>query len=193
MARRCRRVGVRAGERCSLRFPRGCCCARGGLAGVRLVLTEDEAAVLDLVGTDALLRARAHVERGEVADLRWQPQAGQAQARLCGPVPGTVTAALLFDADGGLAAIDGDCSCGDRGCAHPAALGLLVLAVARPLGAIQARDRVAVPRQARTRVANTASARPRKTTVTPRPAWEAAVDALAVAAAPEPDPEHTAT
>jgi superfamily II DNA or RNA helicase len=158
---------------------------------VRLMLNDDEAAVRALVGTDVLLRARAHVVRGEVADLHWQPQAGQARARVCGPAPATVTAALSFDVDGGLAGIDGACSCGERGCAHPAALALLVVAVARPLGALQTRDRVGLPRQARAGTSEAASRRQRKTVAT-RPAWEAAVDALAVAAAPEPGPEHAA-
>lgn len=60
---------------------------------MRFVSTEDEAAVRTLVGTDALLRARGHVARGEVADLQWKPETGRAQGRLDGLASGTVSAA----------------------------------------------------------------------------------------------------
>ena len=44
---------------------------------VRLALSEQEAALLEGFGARVFLRARAHLDAGDVVDLRWEPQTGQ--------------------------------------------------------------------------------------------------------------------
>jgi superfamily II DNA or RNA helicase len=180
---------------------------------VRLVLTEDEAAVQALVGTDALLRARGHVERGEVAELLWKPETGHAQGKVHAPMSGTITATLRLDDQGQLASIDRTCSCGNSLCAHPEALALLVLAVARPLGVVRSSVGTRVPGHVQTgpvdrgggtggvhtkqadrpqqRIAGARRMVGREKTPAARPAaWESAVTALMAAAGPR-RPEAT--
>jgi superfamily II DNA or RNA helicase len=142
---------------------------RAEVVGVRLVLTEQQAAVQAAVGTTAFLRAREHVEQGDVVDLRWQPEAGRAQGRVRGLVRASATATVTTDPDGVGVTIDGSCTCGRQpDCAHPAALVLLVLAtMPRSIGRI--------PRQATTAVATRAERKPAS--------WEKALAALVSASA----------
>ncbi|WP_236647356.1 DEAD/DEAH box helicase [Micromonospora sicca] len=124
----------------------------------RLVLTEDEESVRVAVGTRSFVQARAHLDRGELVDVQWDPRAGRAHARLRGELPGTVIAIARTDPSGDITAVEGSCSCGDDpGCAHPAAL---ILAVVSARGV------------------------PRPRAVAPPPAWETALSPL-VGTAPE--------
>jgi superfamily II DNA or RNA helicase len=139
-------------------------------------MTEEEAALHAAVGTSAFLRARAHVEQGEVVDLRWQPATGRAHGRLRGPASGSATATVTMDAQGALAMVDGSCTCGlGPACAHPAALVLLVLA-AMPRSGVPGTGpaRPVVPHQATTTAVPGQAKNP---SATP-PAWEAAVATL---------------
>lgn len=182
----------------------------GRAAYVRFVSTEDEAAVRTLVGTDALLRARGHVARGEVADLQWKPETGRAQGRLDGLASGTVSAAPGFDGVGQTGGCRRYVFCRDSSCSHPVALALLVLAVARQLGVAGPSAAAQTPDHARTGTAATdartgaersepvdqrqrkRSAGKRNPPVARRPAWESAVATLTAAAAPRRQPEDRA-
>ncbi len=122
-----------------------------------LELSEDEAALCEAIGTRAFIRARAHVDRGELVDVRWDRGVGQAQGRVRGERSGAAIASVTVDADGAIAGVEGFCTCNSRGsCAHPAALVLAALPV------------IHVPQ-------------PRKATIeqtTRSAAWEAALFAL---------------
>jgi superfamily II DNA or RNA helicase len=98
----------------------------------QLVLTEGEAAIYRAVGTKAFLRAREHLVRGEVADVRWDARSGRGHGRVRGERAGRVTASVSTSGDGAVAAVDGVCSCSVLpACAHPAAV---VLAAMRDSG-----------------------------------------------------------
>jgi superfamily II DNA or RNA helicase len=147
---------------------------------VRLVLTEAEAAVHDVIGTSAFLRARDHVEQGELFDLEWEPKTGLAHGRVRGETSGVAVATVTTNTSGAVVAIDGSCSCARSGCAHPAAL---VLAGAPVSGAVRTATPVASDAKPRAR-ARTASGR---AVPQPRPAaWETAlaklVDSVSAAA-----------
>jgi superfamily II DNA or RNA helicase len=130
---------------------------------MRLVLTEEEAALHATIGTNVLLRARRHIEQGELVDLRWQAETGQVEGRVGGLASGSASARMTTEADGTVAVVDGSCTCAlGPACAHPAALVLLVLTTMPGSGAAETRG-------------NTRTV-PRRTTKAP--AWEAAVARL---------------
>ncbi|WP_327034463.1 DEAD/DEAH box helicase [Micromonospora ureilytica] len=97
----------------------------------KLALTQAEAALYELVGSRVFLRARQALERGELLDVRWDPEAGQGNGRL-GSGAGLVAATVRLAADGTVEALDGTCACGHASCAHPAALVLSTLSTATP-------------------------------------------------------------
>jgi superfamily II DNA or RNA helicase len=87
----------------------------------RLELSEDEAALREAIGSSALIRARAQLDQGELADVRWERRIGQAHGRVRGA--GWAVATVTRDTDGAIAAVEGSCSCSQRtSCGHPAAL-----------------------------------------------------------------------
>ncbi|WBB98147.1 MULTISPECIES: SNF2-related protein [unclassified Solwaraspora] len=98
----------------------------------KLELTVEEAALCEIVGVRAFLRARAQLADGELTDARWDPTTGHAQGRLDPGRGGTVTAAVTTDPDGLVATVDGACSCGERSCGHPYALVLQAVVGAAP-------------------------------------------------------------
>jgi superfamily II DNA or RNA helicase len=95
------------------------------VAVAKLILTEEEAALCEAIGTSTFVRARAQVERGELIGVRWEPETGRAHGHVRGEETGVAVAAVTTDAKGAVAAVEGFCTCG-RGpaCAHPAALVL---------------------------------------------------------------------
>ncbi|WP_326551622.1 DEAD/DEAH box helicase [Micromonospora sp. NBC_01813] len=93
----------------------------------KLELSVDEAALCEVIGVRAFLRARTHLEHGELIEARWDPAAGQVQGRLGPERGGTVTAAVRTDADGLVTAVKGFCSCGEEPCCHPEASVLLAV------------------------------------------------------------------
>jgi superfamily II DNA or RNA helicase len=107
----------------------------------RLVLTEEEAALCSAVGTRAFVQARAHIERGEVVDVRWEPRTGRVRGRVAGDRSGAAIAAVITDVTGGVSAVEGSCTCDlHPSCAHPAALVLAAMpgdGVPRPRAAKQ--------------------------------------------------------
>ncbi|MET8084682.1 DEAD/DEAH box helicase [Micromonospora sp. NPDC005197] len=125
----------------------------------KLALSPAEAALYELVGSRTFVRARQLLERGELLDVQWDPETGQGRGRLDGSVAGQVAATVRSDADGMVEALDGSCTCGQTGCAHPAALVLATFATAEPRR----------PRPARS-----------------APSWERAVSALVRDVAPPP-------
>ena len=93
----------------------------------RLVLTGDEAAVCEAVGVKAFVQARSLVARGDLVDVGWDRQAGRGQAVVRGETTGWVTASVVIGADGAIKSVSGTCTCDSAlGCAHPAALVLIV-------------------------------------------------------------------
>lgn len=123
-------------------------------------MSEEEAILHGVVGTDALLRARTHLERHGLIGVRRAPGGELAYARLRGATAAVVSAKLVRSPAGRLIEYAGVCTCGAQLCAHPVALALMVMAE-------QSRATVATaPRQ-------------RKRT----PAWEAAVARLVDATA----------
>jgi superfamily II DNA or RNA helicase len=134
----------------------------------RLALSEHEAAVLDVFGTRLFRQAKAHLDAGDVVDLRWERQTGQLHGtvRDGGSARATVTAVL--DADG--APGPGTCGCQlHPECAHPAALVLAAVAVAGTVPGL---------------FAPAARSRKRAQPAEVSPAWEAALSTLVGAVAP---------
>ncbi len=94
----------------------------------RLVLTEEEDALLSVIGSSTFVRARAHVTQGDLVDVRWEPTTGLARGRLRGKRSSVATAAVITDENGVVAMVEGSCTCGLRpSCAHPAALVLATM------------------------------------------------------------------
>jgi superfamily II DNA or RNA helicase len=93
-----------------------------------VTLTEEEVALRDLIGTSALLQAREHLRRGDLIDVRWDPQFSQAHGRLRGAGDTTVAARVTADVDGAITALTGCCNCErQESCAHAAALVLAAM------------------------------------------------------------------
>jgi superfamily II DNA or RNA helicase len=150
---------------------------------VRLALTEDEAALHAVIGTEVFLRARGHLDREDFVDLRWRPGAGQIEGRLRGAASGLVTATVTTDAAGEIARIDGSCTCGDpSACAHPAALVLLARG-SLPGGTISAATAPSVD-SARAEKAGRGAA---SATAAARPSWETALARIVDRMASAPD------
>ena len=104
-------------------------------------MSEEEAILHSVVGTDALLRARVHIERNEVTDLVSEhPEV--AYGRVRGAAAGTISVKLVRNDGGLLTAYEGICTCGDGQCGHAAALALMVM---------NKRPAEGVPEAARTR------------------------------------------
>ncbi|WP_204033008.1 DEAD/DEAH box helicase [Micromonospora qiuiae] len=93
----------------------------------KLALTEAEAALYEIVGTGTFVRARQHLEAGDLVKVRWDGAAGRGECGLAGRRDNSVTAAVTTDADGRITAMDGSCTCGQAECAHPTALILAAL------------------------------------------------------------------
>lgn len=91
-------------------------------------MSEEEAILHDVVGTDALLRARTHLERRELTGVRWAADAGLAYGRVRGATAAVVSAKLVRSPAGRLTEYQGACTCGTQLCAHPVALALMVMA-----------------------------------------------------------------
>jgi hypothetical protein len=138
---------------------------------VKLVMSEEEAILHDVVGTEALLHARAHIEQHEVTDVRWAAHAGLAYGRVRGAAAGIVSAKVVRSTAGRLTSYEGACTCGGPQCAHPVALALMVMP--------ERAGAEAAPKEPSTR---------RRT-----PSWEAAVAGLVDAPAERSDsaPDHT--
>ncbi|MGC4748434.1 SNF2-related protein [Micromonospora sp. DT201] len=98
----------------------------------RLVMSPAEAALYEIVGSRTFLRARQVLERGKLLDVQWDPETGQGHGRLDGSAAGRVLVTVRSGADGMVEALDGSCTCGQDGCAHPAALVLSTLSTATP-------------------------------------------------------------
>ncbi|MGH3680103.1 MAG: DEAD/DEAH box helicase [Natronosporangium sp.] len=137
---------------------------------MKLVMSEEEAILHSVVGTDALLRARTHLEQNALTGVRWSAPAGLAYGHVTGARAAVVTAKLVRSTGGRLTEYAGTCTCGTRQCAHPVALALLVLAKLAGAAAPTAPP-------------------PRKRV----PSWEAAVERLIPPAAePRPDSDTEA-
>ena len=107
-----------------------------------LVITADEAAVHRLVGTQAFLRGREHVQRGQVLEVQWHQQSGRAFGQV-GDVQRTHSAIATVAADpsGAVSSVRSSCTCSSgSGCAHAVAL----LLAAMPGDAVR-QDAVAPP------------------------------------------------
>jgi superfamily II DNA or RNA helicase len=90
-------------------------------------MTAEESALRDAIGTQAFLHARAHVDDGDVVDVRWQAEAGMAYGKVRDPGSGVVAAQVSTDAEGKTVGVTGACTCDRSGCEHPAALALTVI------------------------------------------------------------------
>ncbi|RIV38020.1 DEAD/DEAH box helicase [Micromonospora radicis] len=97
----------------------------------KLELTVAEAALYDLVGSRTFVRARQHLDRGDLVDVRWDPTIGRASGQLTGARSGPVTAHVAT-VDDRITAFQGECACGQDDCAHLAALTLATLPTAGP-------------------------------------------------------------
>jgi hypothetical protein len=139
----------------------------------RLALSEQEAAIFDVFGARVFRQAQAHLDAGDVVDLRWEPQTGQlyGTVRDGGSARATVTAVL--DADGTPGA--GSCGCQQHPeCAHPAALVLAAAALAGTVPGVRA---------------PAARSRKRAQPAEVPPTWEAKLSTLVEAVAPAAPPE----
>ncbi|WP_189046196.1 DEAD/DEAH box helicase [Micromonospora sonchi] len=149
----------------------------------KLALTEAEAALYEIVGPRIFVRARQHVEGGDLSKVRWDAAAGRGECELAGQRANSVTAAVTTDADGRITAMDGSCTCGQAGCAHPAAL---ILATLPDAGLPEAAPSDAVPPDA-------ASSAPPSARKAARREWEKALsklvrDVTVPSVAPDPEP-----
>ncbi|MFC5925823.1 DEAD/DEAH box helicase [Micromonospora vulcania] len=106
----------------------------------KLALSQAEAALYELVGPRTFVRARQLLERGELLDVQWDPETGQAHGRLGGSGAGWVAATVRSGAEGIVEALDGLCPCGQADCAHPAALVLATFAAPAPRRPRRARE-----------------------------------------------------
>ncbi len=98
------------------------------VAKVTLAVTDMEAVLHTVLGTNTLLRAREHIEQGEVVKLSWRPDTGEALGQVDGVESGFVVATVSTGPHGAIVDLDGACTCGlHPDCAHPAALALLAL------------------------------------------------------------------
>jgi superfamily II DNA or RNA helicase len=160
------------------------------VAVAKLVLTRQEAALCDVIGTSAFLRARAHVNQGELVDVRWEPEFGRAHGQVRGG-SGVATAAVATDAKGAIAAVDGSCTCALRpSCAHPAALVLAALPEPVLLTATSTDMATALDTTTPEGTATLRGAVPRPRTRTQPAAWEAALATLMDRAAATTDPRE---
>ncbi|QOC90887.1 DEAD/DEAH box helicase [Micromonospora craniellae] len=97
----------------------------------KLELTVAEAALYDLVGPRTFVRARQHLDRGDLVDVRWDPTTGRISGQLTGTCSGPVTAHVAM-LDERITALEGDCACGQDGCAHLSAMALAMLSTGGP-------------------------------------------------------------
>jgi len=94
---------------------------------MQLSMTANEAALVDLVGTDSFLRGRDYARRGAVLNAQWREDRGHVfgQVRGTARTPYTAVAVVSQSADGVLAAFHGTCTCPvGVNCKHTVALVL---------------------------------------------------------------------
>jgi superfamily II DNA or RNA helicase len=93
-----------------------------------LIMTESEAAVRRLVGTQAFLQGRQHLKHGDVVHVQWLHRDGRAFGQVkSGHTSHSAIATLITAADGTAKAVEGGCTCSTKNCAHAAAVLLAAL------------------------------------------------------------------
>ena len=95
----------------------------------QLTIAAAEVDLHRLVGTDAFLRGRAHVQNGDVLDVQWHLSGERAFGRIaCGGAEHSALAMVSRSPAGEVTSLDGSCTCGS-GPRCPHAIALLLAAM----------------------------------------------------------------